>query len=868
MSVRLGKIIQIKINDNNNNSTSYQISKLKQKNEVKSVEKEKKFFKSVFPKIIAERNRNRNSKHIVTEFDKKVKGISLKVKTYNKYMRSYEDIVKYPSKSYYSTERLNQFVPYSMLNNVNLNRKNFFYSTFNTFKSYFKNKKFLTFTQNKIHTLNQKLMLLSKTNYDKKNIWNFNENFNFQSDDVEVFKYFMEGTFLTEPEKLKLLNIDEKKMHLNPINKEDFDFYSNYLKNIPKNKNFTDFKKKEYEMDYFNNHMKLHSILELKSICLCFEEIDINNLNNKKEDVKDNEKENQFNYFNKEKKKKIQKIYLPFKYLPLFFILSYSSFKIFISEIISYDSKNNKFNIIVNENLEKVVKKYSDYCQNKINLFNNENKKYVFKDIIYYENEFHYNYIFHWIIYNNVYNENKSNYFKLKIIFPLISLKINNFHLKFKKFLNKAVMFELIKNNFISWDRYLLYNLFMNKKLRNIFKYLLRRERNYTLFEKGTKFVGPIMDTTISKKNNFDFFVTDTMKGYNYYYYVSPYKAEISSKIKYKYDLNDTISLQLNDMRKVYKLAKHFGLAGIFNKCLFFNKFTKKYYFSLKFLREITQDIISSLKDNLDEVYVSNKKCINVFKNNGIEYHLVIRECLLCEKIIDINNYSEFKYYKIPNNLFQYLLAEEEIKDDIIFSILLKEKDNLLNKEEIEEYREYTMRKDNIEPPVMRRTVKNKTKRKLKFSSNNSLKKVEMKKTQDLNDKSIISEKSSNGNNGKISSRNVRERKSSNTIIIHDLNELNKPSVFKRSNKKNTTSIGTKFDFKNKFDYKILENIHKNTEYTNKDNKSSEKFLTKITNKSQLELIRIQRGLNISVKNVDRFAFNLDKISSKNLLNK
>ena len=31
--------------------------------------------------------------------------------------------------------------------------------------------------------------------------------------DNEVFKYFIEGTFLTEPQKLKYVNIDEKKLH-------------------------------------------------------------------------------------------------------------------------------------------------------------------------------------------------------------------------------------------------------------------------------------------------------------------------------------------------------------------------------------------------------------------------------------------------------------------------------------------------------------------------------------------------------------------------------------------------------------------------------------------------------------------------------
>ena len=94
------------------------------------------------------------------------------------------------------------------------------------------------------------------------------------------------------------LNIDEKKLHPHLLDKNDFDFYSTYLENLHKNENFTENKTKEYEM-CLSNKNKSKFVLEIRSICFCFEEIDTDNTNDK-----DN---------NAEKKKNIQKIYLPFK---------------------------------------------------------------------------------------------------------------------------------------------------------------------------------------------------------------------------------------------------------------------------------------------------------------------------------------------------------------------------------------------------------------------------------------------------------------------------------------------------------------------------------------------------------------------------
>ena len=762
--------LSIQINNPNNNKFLQ-----KSRKEVKSQEKEQKFFRNIFPKIITERNKN-EIEHTVSKVEKKVKQISLLVESFNNYMGSYKNILKYPPNDYYSTERIRHFIPFKILRNTNLNKKKDFYSTFNSF-NICSNRNFLSLNDvNQI--LNHKKLMVSKSNLGNKEIKKLEEIKNFSSNDNEIFKYFLEGIFLSDPEKLKYLNIDEKKMHHHPLDNADFDFYSKYLENIYKNENFTDVKKKEYEISFFNKLVKLKFILELSSLCFYFEEIDVNTINKT-----DNNKYNKDNFDNKdnskysinenEQNKNGQKLYLPFKYIPLIFLLSFSSFKVFISEVLIFDDNNNKFNFIESEIMENIVKKYSDFCRNKINMHNIEKNESVLKDIIYNENEFHYNYIFYWVIYDRREEKIKKKIFKFKIIFPLISLKLDNYEIKFNKFINKCIIFELIKNNFISWDRCLLYNLFMDKKLRKSLTNILKKERNCLSNQFSEKFVGPIIDNTIAKKNNFDFFLTELSEdlNYNYYYYFAPYKATIMSKIRNKYNIYDSVSLKLNDATKIYKLAKHFGLTGILSKCIFYNKLTNKYYFAFKVLQDITQEIILMYKKYEKETCIINHKNNKVYKVNGKEIHLIIRECLLCQKEINLFNYIELKYYKLPYSLFQYVL-DEEINDDKTISILFNESDAIINSKEIKEYKEFIYKKDfNNNLSFSDKKSGDKRKGRKKFGSNKTIKIINLTDSKSNMNKLI--------NINRNSSKDIRNNKAYKTMVMKKL-DFNKPSIFKR----------------------------------------------------------------------------------------
>ena len=236
------------------------------KKEMKSTEKEQKFFKEIFPKVLANKIK-RVSDNL--RLDKKIKGISLSVQTYNKYMVKYRNLLKYPSNNYYSTEKIKNFIPYKMIKNTNLNRRNF-YSTISDFGK----GKFLTCNiDNNINNNNHILKsnkYISRTIYDNKDIWKFNEKKNDEEIDNEILKFFIEGTFLSEQEKIQNLKINQKILHPHILNKNDFDFYSDYLENLHKNENFTDIKSREYEMS-FSDRSKLKFLLEIRSIFLIFE---------------------------------------------------------------------------------------------------------------------------------------------------------------------------------------------------------------------------------------------------------------------------------------------------------------------------------------------------------------------------------------------------------------------------------------------------------------------------------------------------------------------------------------------------------------------------------------------------------------------
>ena len=638
-----------------------------------------KNFTNKLPKILIDDNNSAKNIHLVSEEDRKIRNITLS--QYAKYIDNYTKSLKYPSSNYYSTDKLKNFISFDNLNNINLNRKINFHSTFNEFNLFKKTGIFKTKINNINEFFNNNIKLLSHSNCDSQDLIYFTPRFYSQKSDEDIFNYFVEGIFLRKPEYLKYIGINEKNIHPHILNQDDFDFYSNYLENISKNENLTEQKTKNYGTSDLIKNSKLNFNLDLKSICLQFDEININDeeklAETKKFENEIFETNNEFNEINQYINNR-HKLYLPFKYLPMIYLLNYSNFKSFISEILSFDLQKNQFKFVGEKEFEEITKKYSGNCKNKLFSYKNENNTGSFKNCFLYENEYFYNYQYFWFIYTS----DKIKVFKLKIILPLITFHMNEFMTRFHSYANKWLILELVKENFKSWDRYLLFSLFMNKKLRHLVSDILK-QRNYFNISK-LQFVGPEINENIYRKNNFDFFITDLNENnINHYYFIVPYQVFIMKQSYEKKDLNDSIFLQLNNARKIYQLSKYFGLMGIFSKCLYYNKYKKKFYFSLKFLEGMNDEYFLFLKESKKNFVVTNFDTEKVFIFNGQEHRLIIKDCLLCERKLDMMYTEQLQYYKIPEKLYKFILGSNNINGIKIIQNIIKQIKEIINLTEI-----------------------------------------------------------------------------------------------------------------------------------------------------------------------------------------
>ena len=100
------------------------------------------------------------------------------------------------------------------------------------------------------------------------------------------------------------------------------------------------------------------------------------------------------------KEKKSQKLYFPFELMPLFYLLDFTSFKVFLSEIIIFNKYNNCFEYIKENLIIKKVKKYFDYISNSV-----ETKHKYINNITYNKKETMFPLIYDWIVTKNYMNE-------------------------------------------------------------------------------------------------------------------------------------------------------------------------------------------------------------------------------------------------------------------------------------------------------------------------------------------------------------------------------------------------------------------------------------------------------------------------------
>ena len=145
-------------------------------------------YKNKLPKILIDNSKSSKNDHFVSEEDRKVKNITLS--NYTKYITDYTKSLKYPSSNYYSTDKLKNYISFDYLNNINLNRNTNFLSTFNDFNLNKQTGIFKTRINNNNEFFNNKIKLLSHSNYESHDLIYFSPKFYKQKSDEEIITIF------------------------------------------------------------------------------------------------------------------------------------------------------------------------------------------------------------------------------------------------------------------------------------------------------------------------------------------------------------------------------------------------------------------------------------------------------------------------------------------------------------------------------------------------------------------------------------------------------------------------------------------------------------------------------------------------------
>ena len=471
--------------------------------------------------------------------------------------------------------------------------------------------------------------------------------------------------------KIDMYNSSEEK-------KKNFKFFNEYLKKSNELKDILN-ENNFYRNITFNGRtaIKKENIdfkLEIYSLCFKFYSSD----NNKSD------------------KKECQKLYFPFELMPLFYLLDLTSFKVFLSEIITYNKNNNCFTYIKESIIIKKLRRYFNYISNSL-----ENKPKYINNITYNKNEINFPLIYDWIISKNIINEEEENgnkkgknffdknyqCFKVKIVLPKIIFNIDNLNVKIIKFLNKHLLANLLQNKFKKWQKFIFYDLFSTKRFK-IITNLIMLNKSYRILEKKIHLY------KIHKVPNklYEFFLTQIGENNSYFYIFNPYTILILFGDKSK--KFQKINLNLKESKNLDKFGKYWGTMNTLFKCMFIDTMKNKIIFKLDSLNDdknelykvvleenSKQNLIGNNNINIDNelnnlkngnstkkitgktgtIREKEKEKDNIqskYKDNNFEISLL--NCTFL-KINITSNKMENKYYKIPSNLLKTFFS---IKDE------------------------------------------------------------------------------------------------------------------------------------------------------------------------------------------------------------
>ena len=592
-------------------------------------------------------------------YSKKLKSTILSSKIFSQYMNNYIGLTqdycfKSPSNSFYPKQKNFHLIPFRKKRNLSIDENK---SSFDITRSsviekpygykYKKTKIIINKTRNLFHSAIDK--------YGSKIFLNFIESKGYNKILMKTFG-------------LENIDINNSKN----VIKDNYSYLQNNLNELESIENFVS--EKEFEYNIKNNYKNENLTFNMKitSICLNFFEIS---------EIKE---DNKYKIINK------KKLNLPFKLLPLFYSLKYADFKNFISEILYYDIKNDSMDIDQHR-FKEIVKKYARYIKNN---FSKNDLKYI-KKISFNKNEFIFQRNYNWIVSVEEQNMKKPIY-KLKISFPKIIFENNSQNIKIVHHLNKNVLLQILKKNFVNWEKLVLFYLFSNKQFRYIINNILIggnkfEKRTIKLYENLLNIIN--RDENKDSKN-FEFFLTDANRKKSYYYIFIPNIILVLSGEKKK--IFQKVKLSLLDSQKLYQISKYWGVIDTLLRCMYKDEITNKIDFKINILNDLPKVIDKTIQSRINhknDLYPrdeNNKK----ERNNFIEYkikdlELLVTDCLLKNINITINE-KDCLYFKVPKGLFHTMLIRNDNLKIIksiqknFYDIIDNENEiNILEKEEI-----------------------------------------------------------------------------------------------------------------------------------------------------------------------------------------
>jgi hypothetical protein len=577
-------------------------------------------------------------KKLVLDISKDLKSVAISNKLYTDYIVNYDNLTKEfcfksPGNNNYPLRKNMKYLSVSCKKNMSalykqekINNKQRPFSS-----SSYKNKanvRFRLYKEGNKYN-NKKIKLKIGSGYKQRN---FNSNLLLSMTENEQDN----KSLLTTSKINNNIDLDNNKK----TQSENFEYLKKYIIGINRSNINDNFDKSE--LSHTDTFQKSHYKYQLNiySICLKFAILNQGKINR-------------------------QNLFIKFKCLPIFYLLDYQTFKVFLSEIIYYNNKTNNFEIVKN-NFDEIYNKYCQYINKTLDDKNsNDNIEKINKllDITFYKNEFNYPYIYKWFAYNKNNQNTSSNdnndekdkiSVELKIAFPEIQLKILNCDTIIRSNLKKSLMVQLMKDNFIKWEDLILSELFFIKKFRYIINSILLSHGKYfnqdiNLSHHHYNTNNSYNDKKVFINKNFEFFISEINENKSYYYIFNPFTITLNGK---KIDFHQDIHLTLEESRILYKFGKYWGIMNTLLKCININEITSKISFKFDLLENISPKYF-----NLNKSQIKAKKEHMKFRFNKID--IIISECSL-KKIIISNASKQEKFFKIPHEFLKLILSSKD----------------------------------------------------------------------------------------------------------------------------------------------------------------------------------------------------------------